>query len=425
MIILPDISASFAQRLYTPRRSFLPSPRRSQAGNGSRPDESIVPADRLSSRPTAETSLTIRTRAVQGAYAVEYILEDKRLSRLFVRDRRMRVGAATLRMGGIADVETEEHHRGRGYMRQVMERALVLMRDKGYEISTLFGISAFYPRWGYAPIFPETRVVMDAKDLASGNARYTLRRLIPEQAELTLDLYRRNNAERTGAIVRRRGEWRGFRQGSRYKRPVNAYGAFDGRGRLTGYMVMDRSPDEAIVVEVGYRRHDIFPTLLGAAARRARQVRAEHIQLYAPPDHPFVEFCQQLGCRVMMHYNRDGGAMGRIINLLPCFSRLAPELTRRLRATRADWNGRLAIETDIGAVTLRIIDGAVSCEELSAKADGRLRIGQGSLAQLLFGYKSAAPMLEGRIASLRGAPVEVIEALFPPGQAYVWRPDYF
>lgn len=369
--------------------------------------------------------MSVRTRAVEGAYAVEYILGGDQVSRLFVRDRHTRIGAAALRTGGIADVETNEHYRRRGFMRQVMERAMALMREESYEISTLFGISGFYPRWGYAPIFPNTRIVMEAKDATPGNTDYTLRRLNPNQADLTLDLYRRNNAERTGAIVRRRGEWPGFRQGSRYRWPVNIYGAFDGGGRLAGYIVMDKSPAETIVVEVGYRRHDVFPTLLGAAARQARRVRADHIQLYAPPDHPFVEFCQQLGCRLMMQYNQDGGAMGRIINLLPCFSRLAPELTRRLQLSRVNWNGRLAIETDIGKMTLRVKKGAVSCEELGAAVDGRLRIGQVLLTQLLFGYRSAPAMLGAGAASLRGAPVELVQVLFPRGHAYVWRPDYF
>jgi predicted acetyltransferase len=374
---------------------------------------------------TREISLSVQTRAVEGAHIVEYILGGERVSWLFVRDRRMRVGAVTLRMGGIADVETKECHRRHGYARLVLERAVTLMREEGYEISALFGISDFYPRWGYAPIFPTTRIVMEANDAVGAKPGYNLRRLKPDEADLTLDLYRRNNAERTGAIVRRRGQWAGFRQGSRYKWPVNVYGAFDDCGRMMGYAVMDKSPAEAIVVEVGYRGGDVFPTLLSAAAGQARRVRAQHLHIHAPPDHPFVEFCQQLGCRLMVQYNPNGGAMGRIINLAPCFRRLAPALARRLRSSPVDWSGLLAIETDIGTVALRIVGDEVSCRELGGPADARLHIGQSVLTQLLFGYRSVSAVLGAGVASLRGAPVELIQALFPRGNAYVWRADYF
>jgi len=369
--------------------------------------------------------LSVQTRATEGAYAVEYILAGEQVSRLFVKDLRMRVGGAVLRSGGIADVETKEHCRRRGYMRQVLERAAALMRQEGYDISALFGISDFYPRWGYASVFPETRLIIATKDAGRAQPAYPLRRLGRDELAATLELYRRNNALRTGTVVRRRDRWAGFRHGSRYRWPTNVYGAFDARRRLMGYAVLDRSPAEAIVCEVGYRSEEVFGSLLAIAARQARRVHAEQIQVLAPADHPFVEFCQQLGCRLMLQYNRNGGAMARIINLQTCFTRLAPELTRRLRSSRFDWRGRLAIKSDIGEVTLRIEKSAVNCEEGGGAADARLEVGQALLTQLIFGYRRAAEALRVGGALLRGVPVEVIEALFPRGYAYMWRPDHF
>jgi len=51
--------------------------------------------------------------------------------------------------------------------------------------------------------------------------------------------------------------------------------------------------------------------------------------------------------------------------------------------------------------------------------------GQALLTQLVFGCRSAADALRTRGTSLRRAPVELIEALFPRGCAYVWHPDRF
>ena len=369
--------------------------------------------------------LGVQVRAVEGAYAVEYILSGDWASRVYVRDRRMRIGGAVVRCGGIADVETREYHRRRGYSRQAMERGVSLMAEKGYDISALFGISDFYPRWGFAPVFPDTRIMMATKDAALAHPHYHLRRLGNHDTGATIELYRKNNAHRTGSIVRRRDQWAGFRQGSRYKWPVNVYGAFDGGKPLMGYVVIDKSPAEAIVSEVGYRSEEVFGTLLSAAVRQARRVHDDHIVIRAPVDHPFIEFCRQFGCRVVMQYNRSGGAMARIINLQSCVARLAQELTRRMKSGRYAWSGYLTIATDIGDAALRINKGAVAYEESPHASGGVLRIGQALLTQLLFGYRNPAEMLRSGAASLRGAPVELIEILFPQGQAYCWHADYF
>jgi len=369
--------------------------------------------------------LSVRTRKLRGAHAVEYMLAGEEVSHLCVRDFRMRVGSAILRMGGIADVETKEAYRGRGYARQVLDRALPLMRKEGYDISTLFGVSDFYPRWGYAPIFPETGLTLATEDAARAQQVYRLRPLGRDEVGATLDLYRRNNARRTGAIVRGRDRWAGFRLGSRWGRPVSAYGAFDPAGRLMGYVVLDRSPTEAIMVEIGYRREEVFGTLLAAGMRQARRAKAQQIHALVPPDHPFLEYCQRLGCRLTLQYHRSGGAMGRIINLATCFARLTPELTRRLGSGPLPWTGRLRIETDIGEVILRLEQGAVTCDDPGGAADASFHLGQALLTQLIFGYTRPAEALRAGDGSLRGAPVQLIEALFPRGHAYVWRPDHF
>jgi GNAT superfamily N-acetyltransferase len=385
-------------------------------------------------------SLSVETRALEGGHIVRYVLGGEKASRLYVRDCRMRVGRAVLRMGGIANVETKEHHRHRGFARRLLEQALVLMRQQEYDVSVLFGISDFYERWGYAPIFPETRLTIAARDAARVPSAYQLRRLSGGEMPLTLELYRRSNALRSGTLVRRRDKWPGFVQGSRWKRAVNVYGAFDANKRLAGYAVLDRSSDEAVMVEVGYRRADVFGALLAAGVRQARRVMAEQVHVLLPADHPFAQWCHQFGCQVVTHYQRSGGAMGRIVGLRSCLARLAPELGRRLRAAGGappagvDWCGGLAIATDIGSVILRLGPQVVTAEEAAdaaAPPDACLDIKQALLTQLIFGYRSAADVLGSGGAALRGAPPQVIDALFPPGsaagggQAYIWRPDYF
>ncbi|HUT75645.1 MAG TPA: GNAT family N-acetyltransferase [Armatimonadota bacterium] len=371
--------------------------------------------------------MSIEIRPCDRGHEVRYMLGGEPVSSLCICDLRMHIGTARLRTAGIADVQTKESHRRRGFARQVLERALVFMRRQEYDLAVLFGISDFYPRWGYAPICGSTRVTLATKEAARAPATLAVRRLRRDEMELTLELYRRNNALRTGAVVRRAGKWPGFIRGSRPDRRVNVYGAFQ-RRRLLGYVALDREPGEPVIIEVGYRQPEVFSALLAAAARQARRAKAEQIHVQAPLDHPFVEWCRQYTCQVSTHYVRAGGAMGRIISLRGCFSRLAPELTRRLRASCVNWSGRLEVATDIGAVTLHIEPGALTLGETPkprVAPDAALDIGQALLTQLIFGYRSAADALAWGGASLRGGPVQLLEALFPPGAAHICHADRF
>ena len=69
---------------------------------------------------------------------------------LGVIDYTMRIGTTQVRMAGIAGVETKEPHRMKGYMRDLLNGTLVYMQTQGYDISMLFGIPDFYPKFGYA-----------------------------------------------------------------------------------------------------------------------------------------------------------------------------------------------------------------------------------------------------------------------------------
>ena len=93
-------------------------------------------------------------------FDIERRLEGEPIARVIIADRRMRIGCAQVRMGGIGGVWTDPQHRKQGHMRAVMNRAVQFMRDEGFEVSLLFGITDFYPRWGYATMIPDQRLTI-------------------------------------------------------------------------------------------------------------------------------------------------------------------------------------------------------------------------------------------------------------------------
>ena len=82
---------------------------------------------------------TIETKAGDWR-KVEILLEGTSVSRLWIVDRDMRIGAAVLKTAEIAGVVTDREHRKRGLALRVLKRSIQLMQDGQYDASLLYGI---------------------------------------------------------------------------------------------------------------------------------------------------------------------------------------------------------------------------------------------------------------------------------------------
>lgn len=112
------------------------------------------------------------------------MIRDQRVSGLGLVKKRMRIGGAVVKMGGIAGVWTSGEHRKKGYASRVMDASVDFMRDKGYDTSILFGIRDFYHRYGFVEVFPSSALDVAASDLVS--ARGPLIHRMGRKADLPL-----------------------------------------------------------------------------------------------------------------------------------------------------------------------------------------------------------------------------------------------
>ena len=86
--------------------------------------------------------------------------------------------------------------------------------------------------------------------------------------------------------------------------------------------------------------------------------------------------------------------------------------------------GRLAIETDVGAMTLSTNNGMLSLDfEPPAQAD--LVLSQDKLTQMLVGYRRPGDVLNDPDVRATGDAHAWLDVLFPTCQAYVWSADHF
>lgn len=356
------------------------------------------------------------------AWRVEILHEGSSISRLWIVDRHLRVGRATLHTAGIAGVGTDHQHRQRGLALRVLHRSIEFMQEQGYDASFLFGIQDFYHRVDFATCFPEHDLSLDTRRAESATSSLRVRPLQAEDIAAVRRLFNHENATRTGTTLRGRA-WQGFPMGSGFDRKAAAYvvHAPRARGKVLGYVVVDDTQERCRAAEVGGTGDEVFGAILGFLGQHAVDLRREQITLSLPGDHPFALYARRYGCQDQTRYPRNAGPMGRSLDLVRFCAAMAPEW-RSLWPDDAP--ARLVLRVGTEAVTLRrrADDLAVSA---TAKGAGLTVAGAGALMQLAMGYRTADDALAEGVLSATGARADLARALFPLRVGHMWWPDRF
>ncbi len=359
---------------------------------------------------------SIRRTPAESRTRIELLLDDDTsASHLSVVDLRMRVGGIAVRCGGIAGVGTDRSQRNKGYARVVLDESIAFMREEGYHLSALFGISDFYPKFGYASSLVECMAELATRYAESAVAHYAVREFEPGDVPAVATLYEAMHAGHTGAIVRDPARWAGFRRGSRWSDRVSAFVVLDG-DRIVGYASYDLDPWACALGEVGYADSSVFSTLLARAAEIAWERRTEKIVFYTAPDDPFVRYCRRYGCDVKVGYPCCSGGMARVICQAALLDLLQPLLAKRLERGLPGWAGTVTLSTDLGTDHLAFGAG---------RGDITAEMPQWMLAQLVLGYRSAADVASEPDAHIDPAALPVLSAIFPEGHPYIYCSDRF
>ena len=347
----------------------------------------------------------------------EMLVDGELVCWLGVIDYTMRIGAAQVRMAGIAGVETKEQHRKKGYMRHFFNDTLAYMQTEGYDVSMLFGIPDFYPKFGYATCLAEPSFTLKtriAETASMGAPKFTTRPITPADLPDVIALYERNNATRACSLVRTPEYFTGFKKGSNWWRKAESTVILDDAGQFAGYIVWDKHDDEVIAIEIECVADAFYPSVLAEFARLAIEKRAGLITFHMPLDHPFAIFAQRYGARWTAQYPIDARGMLRIMNQATLFDKLIPMLHQRASALEPY---TITLRTDIGETTLSHGQAAHSVCAIS--------LPQSRLMQLICGYRNARDVLNDSGVTAQGDVLPLLDAVFPAGHAYTWVTDEF
>lgn len=355
----------------------------------------------------------------------------------------IRVGAAEVRMDGIASVSTPEKHRMKGYSRKVFEEVVPHMAEGDAAITMLYGIRSFYPKFGYATAGPGHHIYLTDLNLSSElPAGWSVREFAAEDLPAARELYRLGTLGSTGTAIRSDDSEVWTHLAESVKHPegdacrvivgpdgkVHAYAWLAGWCNLVRYTLGRRLPDTLIVGEAMADSPTAADALLAACRPWAREAAAERevtqVLLPMPPDTVIAAAAMYQDARFVRDFVACGGSMVRVLDVKRVLTALAPELSARLKSSSCEFCAALTISTDVGAAALHFHAGEVRVEE--ARGEGVVvDMPQTALGRLALG---ALPP-EEILARLPHPPDdrvrELLRTLFPARYPHMYAADRY
>ncbi len=399
-----------------------------------------------------------------GAREVSLERDGRSVSRAFIVPMLMRIGAAVVRMDGIGGVGTEEDCRNHGYSRRVMERAVERMRAGDAALSTLFGITDFYPRFGFATVGPEytMRIPLepDARPdtLPSG---WAFRSFVADDLPAVMRLYHANTRRATGALVRRDAgdepaenaslarsgpvaRQSGRRAWDRLAKLGSDPGEdacrvlLDGSGAVVAYAWIGRGgwwidfryrdAREAFHVgEVMAAGPAAADAVLMACRRWATEAGSgvERIEIVNPPEGPVACAAAYEGAAFVATHIRRGMFMGRVLDVGRLLGQVRPELSARIRGSRVEFRGQLTLRTDEGEASLSIAPDGVSVDDGSGDARLVVELPQTALARMCLGAFATDDVLARLPSPPDRETAALLNVLFPRRTPHIHAIDRF
>jgi predicted acetyltransferase len=402
----------------------------------------------MPSTTTSEPSeIVIRTDPDSGETSVNLMVGGRKVSWLSIIPFTLRIGAASVRMDGIGGVGTDSHYRRRGYSRRVLEAAIDHMRAGDGALSMLYGISDFYPKFGYATAGPDYLVLLT--ELERDNVvptGWSVRDFVASDLPAMKALYARRSAQSVGTAVRpaHGGVWSHLTAASEEGERDSCHVVIGPEGTLHGYVwrarwcwyvkhKLETDFKDALVLGEVMADGPIAADAVLAVCRQWAQAEAEQrkvkqVVLAFPPEGALAAASMRQEARFVQNFSASGDSMARVLDVTRLLRALAPELQARLQTAHSRFVGALVFETDLGDVTLHIALDRVIVEAGVANTSGvlaRIAMPQTELARLALGAFPPDDLL----ARLPQPPNEAVKRLlakmFPLRFPHMCLPDRY
>ncbi len=355
------------------------------------------------------------------------VVNDRVVSTLRVWERRIRIGASLVTMGGIGGVCTHPKYRGVGYASALMQQTIDYLKTTGYDLGVLFTIipEEFYHKFGWTT-FPlhgftaKFNSVMTVEKPSDWQIR-------DFNSETDLDavasIHDIANRQQSGTVSRTRAYW--DMEPSRIRGILPTVIAHQDRN-IGGYLNYQIDGKCVEVREVGYLSDnpDVLDALVYHLLQGCEAAQVEEINGMFSPQHPF-------GQRLIATSNSeisfitDTAMMLYAVHLPVLLRRLVVGWESQIAASDESFpqiavkfpivNNQQAVLRYNGNDTIQIVDDASDAVSLD--------ISEEDFWQLLFGAKGWDQVNSD--ASVSAEVSAFLGALFPKRDVIFWYPDRY
>ena len=220
------------------------------------------------------------------------VVNDTVVSTLRVWERRIRIGASFVTMGGIGGVCTHPKYRGVGYASALMRDTIDYLQMIGCDIGALFTIipAAFYRRLGWTslPLHGFNMVYKSGAHIVGSSEWEVTDFNLETDLDAVAALYDLSNAQQSGTIARPLAYW--DMEPCRIREVLPTAVAHQD-GRIGGYLNYGIHEKIAEVREVGntLNNPEILDALVSHFLEACVAQKVEKIEGTFSPQHPFVE----------------------------------------------------------------------------------------------------------------------------------------
>lgn len=327
------------------------------------------------------------------------------------------VDGAAVAMGGIAAVATHPAYRRKRLAGELMRSVLRGMRERGFYLSMLDPFAhAFYRRQGYELASESVAYDLSPAELPSSAEQSYLRdRREPDLPAMQRLLEAESARHQLGAR-RSEARWRQILERKDHNSKDTETAIHERDGEVEGYLLYRQRET------VGDKRI-LEARELAASTQRAREALLSFMAAYdstawrvrysTPPGEPLHPFLESSHVRATV----EPGKMLRLVDVEGALSHLKRSVPRPLVLEVYDD----AIPENEGAYTVgegNAVRGAAAPEKVT------LDVRQ--LSQLYAGYLSAEQLYRrGMLAPGSEAALELLDAIFPEGDPWVFPLDHF
>ncbi len=337
----------------------------------------------------------------------------------------LRFAGLELRAAQLEMVLTQPAYRGRGLVRTQMKNFEQVVKERGFDLSLIWGIPYYYRQYGYAYTIEGSTVeslpVWKIPAVSFQNTQtFRLRPAVPEDIPALINFYDRAFTNLDLSARRSPAYWHYLLEAAHHPIEMVENGA---TGEILGYAVVVRSATTANILE------NCLPdamTALAVLQTLKEQVR-EQVQISWPVNLPLAALAQQLGSQTAP----GGQWLVRVPYLARFLGKMAPVFEQRL--ANSDWQHlsagitlnlfREAFRLNFEQGKLASVDSLGFVDSSMGADGGDLCIPPEAFLRLLFGYRALDELFDAwPDIVLKPQARALVQVLFPRLQPFLYTP---